>query len=464
MHEKNIALALYNRGQYDESLDHFRRALTFFNIKMPTNAILTTFKFLSAFSHLIITLYLPMMRFKETPTQSDTEAVSLLNKTCKSLSMINPKHFFIMELNAVKIVSRFDITRFDLGLQVFMGASGLFSFSGVSFKMSNKILKIARNKVARADTRNYTLFELVEMIHNYLEGNWDSIKPYDEDLVTENLCLGRIWDASQHLYWHGFLSIYQGSFKIAKQIINRLNEIFIEYGNDISIAFKYELSTRLLMESRKLHEALIEIDRGIDFKPKMGLSYFLLEMYSCQASIHIIINNPLKADQSLTCANNISSEIDNAVPFQLLNICKSQFMYDLCQLKKSIKSGNETDILKHRKNASKSRKELLKISRKASQHRTESYRLTGIYYWIIRKQKKSLKWWHKAILEGERLGARLELSRAYFKIGKRLVEPESKYKMLNGITPEEYLEKAKVLFDEMDLQWDLNELSRVVRS
>ena len=72
-------------------------------------------------------------------------------------------------------------------------------------------------------------------------------------------------------------------------------------------------------------------------------------------------------------------------------------------------------------------------------------------------------WWRRAIEEGEQRGARLELSRTYFEIGKRLLEPESKYKMLNGITAKEYLEKAKILFEEMDLQWDLDELDRMAR-
>jgi len=35
--------------------------------------------------------------------------------------------------------------------------------------------------------------------------------------------------------------------------------------------------------------------------------------------------------------------------------------------------------------------------------------------------------------------------------------------MLNGIKAEDYLEKARVLFKEMDLHWDLDELDRVVR-
>lgn len=85
----------------------------------------------------------------------------------------------------------------------------------------------------------------------------------------------------------------------------------------------------------------------------------------------------------------------------------------------------------------------------------------GCYFWLIDKQKKALSWWTKSIVEGERLGAKLELSRTYFEVGKRLLESQSKYKDLSGISAEEYLEKAKVLFEEMDLEWDLAELEKV---
>ena len=46
-------------------------------------------------------------------------------------------------------------------------------------------------------------------------------------------------------------------------------------------------------------------------------------------------------------------------------------------------------------------------------------------------------------------------------VGKRLLEPHSKYKELNGITAKEYLDKAETLFKEMDLEWDLEQLERV---
>ena len=97
---------------------------------------------------------------------------------------------------------------------------------------------------------------------------------------------------------------------------------------------------------------------------------------------------------------------------------------------------------------------LLKVAKKAAQHRTESYKLSGVYCWLNNNQGKALTWWRKAIEEGQRLGARLELSMVYYEVGKRLLGAESKYKMLDGIKAEEYLERARALFEEMDLQWD----------
>ena len=46
-------------------------------------------------------------------------------------------------------------------------------------------------------------------------------------------------------------------------------------------------------------------------------------------------------------------------------------------------------------------------------------------------------------------------------VGKRLLEPNSKYSQLNGIRAKEYLDKAEALFREMDLEWDLEQLDKV---
>jgi antitoxin component YwqK of YwqJK toxin-antitoxin module len=62
----------------------------------------------------------------------------------------------------------------------------------------------------------------------------------------------------------------------------------------------------------------------------------------------------------------------------------------------------------------------------------------GIYHWIINKQKKALKYWTKSITEGERMGARPELARTYFEVGKRLSEKTSGHKAPNGIKASQF--------------------------
>jgi tetratricopeptide (TPR) repeat protein len=453
MLEKNIALALYNRGQYDEAVEYFDNALSYYWGKLPKNAISEISKFLSAFIHLLKTLYLPSQKFRKTPTPRDAEVVDLCNKKCKALAVIDPKRFFLEFLYMYKGVINYDLNKFELGLEIFMGASALFSFTGISFKLSRKILDSAKDRVSNDHAKILFWHDLLDTIHNYLAGNWKAISRYDDELVNKCLSSGELYDAAQHLYWHGFIYIYQGSFDTANSIVNKLNEIYEIYEHDLSISLKYELNTILLMESRKLNDALIEVKKGIDFAEKAGLSYFLLEMYSCQAWIHILTGDIEDAEKSLNRANKIRQEVDSPVPFQLSNFCRSQLEYDLYRLSQAIRDGNKSESSKYRKQAGKSGKMLLKVAKKAAQHRTESYKLRGVYYWLNNNQGKALTWWRKAIEEGERLGARLELSMAYFEVGKRLAGAESRYKMLDGIKAEAYLERANVLFADMGLRW-----------
>jgi hypothetical protein len=47
-------------------------------------------------------------------------------------------------------------------------------------------------------------------------------------------------------------------------------------------------------------------------------------------------------------------------------------------------------------------------------------------------------------------------------VGKRLLETGTKYKKLNGIDAKGYLEKAAVLFEEMGLERDLDNLKEII--
>ena len=119
MFEKNIALALFHRGQHDEAVEYFDKALNHYWGKLPKYAISTLCKFLSAFMHLLIALYIPSFKYKKTPTPKDVEVVDLFYKKCKALAIINPKRFFIDFIYMCKRITNFDLTNFELGFEIF---------------------------------------------------------------------------------------------------------------------------------------------------------------------------------------------------------------------------------------------------------------------------------------------------------------------------------------------------------
>jgi hypothetical protein len=167
------------------------------------------------------------------------------------------------------------------------------------------------------------------------------------------------------------------------------------------------------------------------------------------------------AEEALKHARKYLSGAEK-LPLHFGQYLVSEFMVYLYRLEESMKSGNQPEIRKNRKSAFSTGRRAVKTSKKAPVCRTEALRLLGTYYWLIGEQKKAIKWWGKSIQEGGRLGARVEVSRTYFEVGKRLLEEKSKYKELDGIKAGEYLAKAKTIFEKMDLQWDLDQLERIV--
>jgi len=166
-----------------------------------------------------------------------------------------------------------------------------------------------------------------------------------------------------------------------------------------------------------------------------------------------------EAGRSLDQAKKIRSEV-KAAPIQLSFFYRSHFEYSLRRLEDSLTAGSK-EVYEHRRNAFKSGKKLIKTCEKAALYRTEAYKLMGVYNWLVHDQKSAFKWWHKAISEGESLGARPQLSRTYAEMGTRLcgVRGDSGPDMSRAKEP---LAKAKKMFCDLGLHHDLEDLNSVI--
>ena len=212
------------------------------------------------------------------------------------------------------------------------------------------------------------------------------------------------------------------------------------------------------MRCRKFQEALNEAETGIQFISKTGFVMHLSYLYTFKKRAQFMLGDVSGLNETRELAKRKKSQ---TLPFGRGDFLLSKFILELFQLEEAIKSDDKPAFVIHRTNAYKAVTKALKISDKAVLLKTESLKLMGVYFWVIGKQRKAMRWWRKAIAEGQRLNDRLELSRTYFEVGKHLLKPTSKYKELDGIKAEEYLEKARAMFEEMDLQWDLDELEKL---
>jgi len=459
MLEENIALALYNRGQHREAVKHFDTALDYYWGKLPKEPIFIALKFISAFSHFLIVLYLPFLKFRKTPSERDIANVDLFFKKINSISLINAKRFIIEYFYLFKFISSFDIRKFKEGYGIFSMSSALFAYSGISFSLSRKVLIAVRNKIKKNDTVNCIMYEISETVYYFLGGNWKAIKDYDDELLDRNCKIGEIHYASQYLFWHGLGVICRGGFDKAWAIADRLHNLYEVYGNGISEIFKYEISIILLIASGKFDEAMIESQKGIIFGQK-ARSNFWWGFHTNQAWIYIVRGAVEKAHECLEEADRIRLQTETA-PFQVSYYFNTRLEFDLYRLRESIQSRNQEERDKFLRATSKSVRILAGIARKVAYHRIDSYRLTGAYYWEIDEQKKAVKWWHRAVQEGERMGARPQLARLYLEVGRCLLEEKGKYTKLDGLEGEAYLEKARALFKEMKTELFLDEIDRV---
>jgi tetratricopeptide (TPR) repeat protein len=453
MFDKNIALALYNRGQYEESVNYFEKSLDYYWGKLPRHPVQEFFKFASGFIHFLIALFFPFLKFRKELTPEVNKAIDLYYKKCKALIMIDPKRFFIESFYFMRKVAIYDYTKTREGISHFVGASALFSFTGLSFRLSSKILDFGEDKIDHSNVRQMITYDLLATTHHTLEGNWDNIKPYDETLVDRNIEKGEVWLASQYIYWNGNHTICRGHIKAAEKMVARLEEIGVVYENDLSRLFHFLLSTYLLIETGRFMEATQKVDESIDFIKKSGPHVALIDMYSVKARLNLEFDNIGETKKYIKLAESIILDA-NAVPSQIGEYYLVRCEHYLHQLKTLEPGVNGTDRIELHKKGFKAARRFLKNTRYAAYNLPKACSLMGNLYWSAGRQRKALKWWRKAISECESVGARLSLAKCYLNIGCHLVREESMYGELDNIPAAGYLEKAEELYTDLGMQWD----------
>ena len=460
MLEKNIAHALLNRGRNLESADYFTRVLEYYGETLPETRFGVAMKVTYGLIHLLLGLYLPAIKWRRIPTERDKEIIHLYSYKALALAQPDPRRFFIETIYLMKRMTDVDLAGVPNGYGIFTNWSTLFSFTGISKRISRKILDFTENKIDHNDERAYANYLLQQFLHDYCMGDFVPPDPALDSLTDRMIKSGELAYGAYMILWPGLYFLDSGQFARAIEMIEKLNAVYREYNQDMAGFYEIILKTRLFLKQRRLAEALRTFHEGITFVDKKASKNMHFVMHALKARALILSGEIEEAKNCLEYLDTIRGEIPLA-PHHLGGYPLGRFMFALYRLENAVKTG-DASYGKYIQEARLWGKESLKLSKKANRDRVEARRYMGTFYWLTGKKRDALKWWNLSIETGEAFNMKPELSRTYFEIGKRLSEPNSPYKELNGISAAEYLNKAKTMFEEMDLQWDLEQLEHAV--
>jgi len=460
--EKGIALALYNKGLFSRAMEYFDSVFKHWGVRYPRNKVTMAISTLYNLSSSVLRLYLNPRKGRKVPSKRDNDIFDVGSKMAIALEYLDPLKCVWLVSSLVKKAYRYDLSKVINGHKFFMGLAFVFFTTGLSFRISKKALKYSKEYINNENIGHLILFHEADTVNHLCSGSWDQITKIDNSLIDQSCKHGYILDASETIWSHTIAKIEQGHFKEAEELINKVNQISVDYENVSTKIARDNLEAHFALKSRLLVESVTKIDKAIIFA---GVNDFIphqLELLSMDARIHILLKNQVKAKDSLLRAGNIIQSHPYLMNWYVANYRMAQFELNIEDLNKQLLSNDIDNISQSKKKAYSSAVSVKKIlMRKYSVGRIEFYTLMGQYYWIIGKQKKAFEWWHKSIEQGKALGARVDLARTYMEIGKRLLEPESKYKEFNGFKATQYLEKAEAMFQEMNLLWDIDELSKL---
>jgi class 3 adenylate cyclase/tetratricopeptide (TPR) repeat protein len=458
--ERNIAFALLTKGYHAEAVEHFNKTLTYLGKKELSSETFNSILLFINIIMIIIYLYLPTLKSKKTPTPKDSLVFDIIQQRAKAYTSTDSRKFFAGTIYALRKSFKFDISKSTTLNQLVSSSSAYFSWTGISFNISRKLLEYTEKQLGMGKKDSFNIYYLIsKMSYNIVSGNWED--KLDETIVEECLKKGDTFEASHYLIFLRIQYENSGNFETSKNIISKLYSISEEY-NDLSTKVMACHAKGFLLAKQNLkYEALKFIDECILLSEKIGQRDRIISALGTKSRLQTLLNKTQAAKISLEKAKSLKAEGIVVAPYYLGEYFFGHFLYNVTKIEKSSLPWNDIANLKHIKAAEKYGKKLIKLVKKDATKRTSAYSYIGKYYWLIKKPKKAVEWWSKAIKEGGKLGARPDLSRTYFEVGKHLLEPDSKYKKLNGIDAEGYLEKAEILFKEMNLVKDLDDLERV---
>ena len=252
--EKNIGLALMARGRLAESVEHFDKALAYLGEHIPRRNAAVLMRFGLDLASVLTHLYVRGGRSGAKKARPhDGEVLEIRYNRARAQTSSDPRRMFFDTIGTIRRMNQSDPSVTDEACGMYAGAALLFSYSGVSFGIGRRMLARAERLIREGSAKDVFVYRAMRFLHYYLEGDWDESHVIDDELVSQMLRYGQLWDVNMYLGVRCERLIHEGGFETASTLTQNLAEIGNVYGLDFALA-NYQYAMALLLRAAPARE------------------------------------------------------------------------------------------------------------------------------------------------------------------------------------------------------------------
>ena len=461
--KKNLAQAHLNRGEFSEALHYFEEILDSRGYKFPKGKWTSTIKGLWDIFSVTIVLYSPFKSGNRVPEARKIENSDLLYRKGLCLVHVDSRRFILVGISLARMWLGWNLQGIPQGLEWVSSVCAGLNVAGFS-SLGRRFLQRAEAISEGQELYEVFWIALGRVLLAINVGPWNSVPDLDASLVDIWLGKGDLYKLTAYLLHLGCIKLECGDFHEAELCADKLHHITESYGYDFASVHYHFVTANILIRKGAFHEALTEAEKSVSAADQADMNPPKLRSLGVKIIVETLLCRPDKAASSVKKGEVLLSELGIVGPLYRAPFLLGRLLVHLERFKEALMSENRSRIRKCHRETRVSAKQAVQISKKHALYRTWILKSIGEYYWLAGNQNKALSWWNRAMNEGKKLGAKMDLSLTYFEVGKRMLEPDSKHNELNGIDAEGYLEKARILFEEMGLERDLEDLKGITLS
>jgi class 3 adenylate cyclase len=447
--EEKLAYALAVTGQCFESIEYCERLIAYYYKPLPKSNFLRLIDLLVN----ILLLY-RITYFKKSNTESKSNEVNrkllkILVLESHSTAYVDPRRLFF----DTPYVARF-FKRNQFGNDeaiIIMSAGAVYLHTGILFNLGKRLIEWGKKFVNEEFLLGWIKGKFCVAMCDYDVGKKADISD-EEKVIKYAIQIGEFFYSTNYYFYSCLNIIESGDEKFTQHFLNRILQISETFDCNSSLAQFHRINITYNLKFRKSDEVIKITDEVVDFIREKNLIYVLIALYSYRSLAFVLLSNLTEARKNLIEAEKIVKSLKIITLINIYYIAKCHL--EIAEFKQKAGNGKNVEYIL------KATKKLIKLAQKVKKNLTEAYRLRAIIFWLINKSGKASRNFEKSIKSGLSYNGKLELSRTYFEAGKFLSDPTNKKERINGMNGTECLLKAKSMFEEMNLQWDLEEYEK----